>query len=90
MADTCYIENFQPLLKRLLNQWINQQFSTPRGRKVYIWVSVLDQLVTYRHAPRPGTTRESRARSFPVAKVFSEISSLLGSPLDIRRSEENT
>ncbi len=35
------------------------------------------------------TTRESRARSFPVAKVVSEIGSLFGSPLEIRRSEEN-
>jgi hypothetical protein len=33
--------------------------------------------------------RESRTLSFPLAKVFSEVSSLFGSPLDIRRSEEN-
>jgi hypothetical protein len=29
--------------------------------------------------------RESRGRPFPVAKVFSEVSSLLGPPLDIKR-----
>jgi hypothetical protein len=31
-----------------------------------------------------------RARSFPVIKMFNEVSSLLWSPLDIRRSEERT
>jgi hypothetical protein len=31
-----------------------------------------------------------RDREFPVAKVFNEVSSLLGLSLDIRRSEENT
>jgi hypothetical protein len=34
--------------------------------------------IVSRHAPRPGTARESRARSFSVVKVFSEVSSLLG------------
>ncbi len=47
-------------------------------------------LIMHRHAPRPGTTRESRAQFFPVMKVFNEVSGLLGSPIDIRRSEEHT
>jgi hypothetical protein len=34
--------------------------------------------------------RESRARFFPVINMFNEVSSLLGSPLDIRRIEEPT
>ncbi len=32
--------------------------------------------------------RESVARSFSAAKVFSEVSSLLASPLDIKRTPE--
>jgi hypothetical protein len=32
---------------------------------------------------------ETRARSFPVIKMFSEVSNLLGVSLEIRRSEEN-
>ncbi len=42
----------------------------------------------FRHAPRLVTTRESRARFFPVAKVFSEVSSLLGSSLEAKRTTE--
>jgi len=34
---------------------------------------------------RLGTTRESRARSFPLAKVFSEVSSLLGTSGEAER-----
>jgi hypothetical protein len=33
--------------------------------------------------------RETQAQSFPVIKMFNEVSNLLGTSLDIRRSEEN-
>ncbi len=33
--------------------------------------------------------RISRVRSFPAIKMFNEVISLLGSPLDIRRSEQH-
>jgi hypothetical protein len=39
-------------------------------------------------ANRPVTARESGAGLFPVVKLFSEVSSLLGSLLDVRRREE--